>query len=591
MILKLYWSLRFAVSEIRGEWLFGLGVALAVCSVLTPTALLWGTKTGMIDTMRTRLLKDPVIRELVGQENTALSASWFAEMRKDPRVAFVIPSVRRISLYGNVSAPLTQKRVVEVAYLPTAEGDPVGGGVGWDPQKPQFPIPCMISARAAEEIGVHEGGRVVIEQSRFEDGKTTKAAFEGQIQRVLAIHESNVMAVYLPLAVVERIEDYKDGQSVPLFGWDRSEVPSMLIYDSFRLKLAHTKDSLALNASLGKLKDHKGVHLTGDPIEGSIGFTADSDGIEHSRVLAIMRELEVYEPLVRLQVGSGVLRSVSKEGPMTQTVTFSSDESSWLSYDKALALAAMDTKSNSANGVQWFEVPSSDGKLSRLGLAISEKQIRNRSVSLSPHLAGVFGAATRRPVEFNEATGEFRPLRDEYPGFRLYSRDLEDVKPLRQLCNSKGVQVRTNEDRIQSVLYLDAALGKFLTFIIVAGGLGGIGALFTSLYLSIERSRRQFAVLQILGIPRFYILVSSSLQATFMVLVGALLSFILFHIGALLLSSVLAPGSEHDASVCSLSFWQWCMLLAASVFCAVLSALLAFTRLRFNDPALIARSE
>jgi putative ABC transport system permease protein len=591
MIHKLSWSLRFAVSEIRDEWLFGLGVALAVCSVLTPTALLWGTKTGMIDTMRTRLLKDPVIRELVGQENVTLPSAWFVDIRKDPRVAFVIPSVRRISLWGNVSVPSSPGKLVEVAYLPTAEGDPVGGGIGWNPRKPQFPVPCMITSRAAEDLGITDGGRIIIEQTRSEDGKTAKAIFEGNAQRVLAPHESNLKAVYLPLPVVERIEEYKDGQAVPLFGWNRRVVPSMLIYDSLRLKLAQTEDKGALNALLGALKNQKGLKLTGDPMEGSLGLSADTDGIEHSQVLEIMREFKAFGPTARLQLDRGGRRSVLKESSKGQSITFSSDDSSWLSYEDVVSLANLEPNKNPPNAVRWFDVSVADGQMSQIGLAISDEQIVNGAVSLSPRLVGIVGAASRRHVEFNELTGEFRALHDQYPGFRLYARDLEDVKPLRQLCESKGIQVRTNEDRIQNVQSLDSALGKFLAFIIVAGGLGGIGALFTSLYLSIERSRRQFAVLQILGIPRFYVLMSTMIQATFMVFVGTFLSFILYHIGALLLSTVLVAGAEHDAKVCSLAVWQWCTLLVASVSCAVLSALMAFMRLRFNDPALIARSE
>jgi putative ABC transport system permease protein len=203
----------------------------------------------------------------------------------------------------------------------------------------------------------------------------------------------------------------------------------------------------------------------------------------------------------------------------------------------------------------------------------------------------VIGAAKRRPVEFTQATGEFRPLREQYPGFRLYARELEDVKSLRLDCAEQGIQVRTNEERIQGVLYLDSALGKFLAFIVVAGGMGGVGALFTSLYLSIERSRRQFAVLQILGIPRFHVFVSTLLQAILMVLAGGIASFVFFQIGSWLLTAVLAPENNAGGKVCELKMWQWGVLAGASVFCAFLATILALGRLRFEDPAVVARSE
>lgn len=591
MLRKLFWSFRFAVSEIRGEWLFGLGVALAVCSVMTPTALLWGTKTGMIDTMRNRLLRDPVVRELVGQENITLPTSWFDKMRSDPRVAFVIPSVRRISLYGNVSVSREAKKSVEVSYLPTAAGDPVGGGLEWDVGKPQMPIPCMITSRAAEEIGVGLGGRISLEQSRFEGGKSVKSMLESVVQRILAPHESNSMAVFLPLAVIERIEDYKDGQAVPVFGWGKSEVGSMRIYDSIRFNLKNTENKEALAEAIRKLSGFNDILVTGDPAEGSFGVATRGDGIDQSEMLILVRTFSAFDPRIRLQAEARITDDPVNTGSSSSGLLLTGDESSWLTQRVVEDLDAPLKPMTDSLAIRSLRITCEDGRSSYIRIPVPGDLAGKQAIQLPAHLTGVVGAAKRRPLEFNATTGEFRPLRDEYPGFRLYAKELEDVKALRLLCGEQGIQVGTNEDRIKSVLYLDNALGKFLAFIVVAGGLGGIGALFTSLYLSIERSRRQFSVLQILGIPRLYVFLSKVFQAVFMVLSGVLASFVFFHIGAFLLSSILASGKTDNSPVCELGFGQWCTLFGAAVLCAILSALMALKRLRFNDPALIARSE
>jgi putative ABC transport system permease protein len=212
-------------------------------------------------------------------------------------------------------------------------------------------------------------------------------------------------------------------------------------------------------------------------------------------------------------------------------------------------------------------------------------------IEVPAKLSGIIGAAKRRFVEFNEATGELRPLRKIYPGFRLYAKGLEDVRSLRRLCEEQGIQARSNEDRIHGVLSLDAALGKFLAFIVIAGGVGGAGALFTSLYLSIERSRRQFAVLQILGISRVYVLSAVLIQAVIMVVLGFLLSFVLFQIGAKLLASVIGVDPEPGTAVCRLDASQWMLLLGITLTIAVGSGFVAIARLRFRDPAIVARSE
>ena len=591
MFKRLSWAFRFAFSEIRNEWLFGLGVALAVCSVLTPTSLLWGTKSGMIDTMRSQLLKDPMIRELVGQENDALPVAWFDEMRKDPRVAFVVPSVRRISLYGNVSKSSRPDKFVEVSYLPTAAGDPVGGGLDWDPRNAELPVPSILTARGAEDLGVIEGDIIIVEQSRFEDGKTAKASFRSRVKRVLAAHESNTKALYLPLFVIERIEDYKDGRPVGIFGWNRSEVSPMEIYDSFRLNLTVDGEGGALALATKMAGSSKGVRLVAGSDGRQLEFLSTGDGVEHEKVVEIAGYFTAFKPRIELMASGECLLATTQEGGASRPIRYSPSTSASLTLEELVALPLVSEKQSEGAQVAWLEVPCGDGENSQVGVVSRGASLESGVIEISPRLVGVFGAAKRRAVEFNEATGGFRPLRAEYPGFRLYARDLEDVMPLRRLCESQGIQVRTNEDRIQGVLSLDAALGKFLLFIVLAGGVGGVGALFTSLYLSIERSRRQYAVLQIIGIPKSYVLVSAMVQGVLLVIVGTLFSFILFRIGSWLLSAILTPGMGEGANVCRLSLGQWILLLCITVSAAIVSALLASTRLRFADPALIARSE
>lgn len=592
MFRKFHWSFRFALSEIRCEWLFGLGVALAVCSVLTPTALLWGTKTGMIDTMRNRLLKDPAIREMAGEENKALPVAWFEEMRANPKVAFVIPSVRRISLYGDIYLPdAPGKPISDVGYLPTAPGDPIGGGVDQGDGYSGGPVPCMIVERHAEELGVKTGGKIMVSVSRIEHGSTVRATFEAVVRRVLKPEESNLKAVFLPLPAIERIEDYKDGRAVPVFGWNKNLCESLRIYDSFRLKVGSGADRVALGEAVQALSENKDVRITGAPEEGDIGVVSTEDGIEHAAMLQMVRLFAEFEPKILLQAEARI--AAVKTGPDSKMggMSLSGDVLSWISLKEAEEIENKPLTGSKDGTVATLAIDCGEHTPSLLRFASPSAQADQKAIRLSPSMTGIIGAAKRRPVEYTEATGEFRPLREQYPGFRLYAKDLEDVRGLRLDCAEQEIQVRTNEDRIQSVLYLDAALGKFLAFIVVAGGVGGVGALFTSLYLSIERSRRQFAVLQIIGIPRIHVFVSTMLQAILMVLAGTAAAFLFFQVGAWLLTAVLAPESASDNKVCELSICQWGVLAGASVFCAFLATLLALGRLRFRDPAVVARSE
>ncbi len=591
MIQKLFWSVRFAFAEIRNEWLFGIGVALAVSSVVTPAALLWGTKSGMIDAMRERLLREPAIRELVGQENHALPIAWFDEKTADPRVAFVIPSVRRISLYGSVAkSGSVEDFVSDVAYLPTAPGDPIGGGVGLPADYEGGGVPCMISARVAESLEAKEGDAIAITVSRIENDAIVQVSLEAKVDRVLAPGDSGAMAIYLPLPVIERIEDYKDGSAVPLFGWGKGVRDSMRTYDSFRIRFDSARSPedeaavIADSAVRGKLP------LRATSEKGEYEAVANRDGIAHGEVLELVRQFRGLDPKVLL-LAEAPFEVESSAGAAGSDGWLQGDPQEWLSLEDFEGIeAASPAQAKDDPPARVWKIATAGGT-SSLRLRLPAPVASGSRVIVAPEFLGVVGAAKRRIIDYNTDSGEFRSPRLAYPGFRLYARELEDVRPLRLECEKEGISVRTNEDRIDSVVYLDAALGKFLAFVVVAGGLGGLGALFTSLYLSIERSRRQFAVLQILGIPPLYVFLSSFLQAMIMVLAGVLASFAFFQMGSALLAAVLASEGGPNDGFCELETGQWAVLTATSLGSALLATVLARSRLRFKDPAVVARSE
>jgi ABC-type antimicrobial peptide transport system permease subunit len=237
------------------------------------------------------------------------------------------------------------------------------------------------------------------------------------------------------------------------------------------------------------------------------------------------------------------------------------------------------------------EIATQRGALSRLTIPIARSTADTGEWIAPSNLASIIGAARYQAIQYEHSTGNMLPLRDAYPGFRLYAKNLEDVAELRRELANQGIQVRTNEDRITPILTLDAALGKFLAFIITAGALGGCGALFASIHLSVERSRRSFAALQLMGVPPFYMVASSIFQAVMMVCAGTFFAFLLFQAGSNLLESVFSGSGEIESRICILTFGQWLTLLAAALVLAVVASFPALLKARCKDPAVIARSE
>ena len=579
MTRRWWWTLRFALSELRHERLFALGVAFALCSVLTTSSLLWGTRTGIISSMRAKLLGDPSVRELVAIENTTLPLKWYERMRSNPQVDFVMPSVRRISLYGGVSLSEKKGRSVEAIYMPTALGDPLGGGVEFDPIG-RGVVPCVVSASLAEEAGIGVGSLLRLEQSRNEEAKVVKVALTARVERVLEARKASQRLVLLPLPVIERIEDFKEGRAVQSLGWDRAVVPPLDIYDGFSLTLA----SPLPEARMADIAESAGLSVRidqmGDKGIEKVSFTGGETGIDFERVAQILSAVRNNAPQILPRAEA---TGTSRDGMSIKMV---SDPTGWMNVAEFLALRERKSASRDDHVITIRNRTDIDSILAM------PKLVKGVGVfEVSAQLAGVVGAAKRQPIEYDCRSGEFRPLRMGYPGFRLYSRNLEDVAKIRRRLAAEGIPVRTNEDRIDGVLTIDAALGRFLMFIISAGALGGLGALSASVYLSVERSQRSYAVLQMIGVPRRYVLASSLVQSGILVTIGNLLAFVFFHVGSQMLTAVLRGGESSEGRVCYLSAGQWLLIWVASLACAILATLPAIGKMRSADPARIARGE
>jgi hypothetical protein len=531
----------------------------------------------MIAGMREGLMNDPTVRELASVENVSLPRKWFDDSRRDPRVDFVIPSVGIINRGGTVATTNAPVRNVEVEFLPTAPGDPIGGGLHVSVSKSQ-PVPCIVSALVAEELGIVEGAILKTDVIRNDRSGIVRAPLELSVDRVLGIQETKRRLVLLPLSVIEGIGNFKKGWAVPSLDWPRSddiEDPSIL--DSLTLVF---KEPVSM-PQFGE--DVSGMGISFTVVDGdassltSVRLDGGSDGLPFP---LLKRLLSRYGD----RISTLHLHAEASANLNGNDITIRTNEAA-VSLDDFLR---MDEPGGASSGESSVQVTTSSGGASQLEVPLEEGESAGEWL-IPARLAGILGAAKRRPFSYDDKIGEVVPSFEVYAGFRLYAKRLEDVAALRRELASQGIKVRTSEDRIDSVLGLDAALGKFLAFIISAGALGGCGALFASIHLSVERSRRSFAVLQMMGIPSLYVVASSVIQAVLLVCAGTLFAFVLFQTGSHLLMAVF-PGSGGNR-VCVLSLGQWVFLLAVSLVFAVLATLPALRRTRSTDPAVIARGE
>lgn len=222
-----------AWKDLWHDWRMTLCLVLTVASIALPLLLFFGLKNGAIQTLRQRMLHDPVFMELVPQGTATYDAAWFERWRADPRVGFLVPRTRELSVSGEF-VPLPAARAdtpdgtpgsrpaktaaITADMLPTAPGD-------WLLLSYAMPIPdatgCVLTAPLAARLEVREGDSVRIRIGRQRRGGGLESAERDFVVRgVLPEQAGGLAQAFLPLEQLERMEDYRDGRAVPEWGWN-----------------------------------------------------------------------------------------------------------------------------------------------------------------------------------------------------------------------------------------------------------------------------------------------------------------------------------------------------------------------------------
>lgn len=241
--------IRLAWRDYFYERLLSACAIMGLAAVLAPLLVLFGVKSGIINTMSDRLIQDPRNREISPVGSGRYGADWFSAMRDHPNVAFVIPQTRSIAasmiLYNKNSA---NPRTLVVSLIPTGEGDPLLEQYGRISTKNTH---VVLSEPVARKLNVKAGQRVLGQVGRSVAGVKEQVAVDLQITAVLPLGAFSREAAFVRLELLEATEDYRDGRGSKTFGWTGSARPTgPRVYPSFRLYARSIYDVIDLRNML-----------------------------------------------------------------------------------------------------------------------------------------------------------------------------------------------------------------------------------------------------------------------------------------------------------------------------------------------------
>jgi putative ABC transport system permease protein len=225
---------RLALRDYFHERLLSACAIMGLAAVLAPLLVLFGVKSGIINTMSDRLIQDPRNREISPVGSGRYSEDWFSALSNRSDVAYVIPQTRSIAasmiLYKKDA---NKPRTLVVSLIPTSEGDPLLRQYGSLPVKARQ---VVLSESAARKLMVKAGQQIIGKVGRSVAGSKQQVMVNLNIAGILPHEAFTREGAFVRLELLEATEDYRDGRGSEAFGWPGKMRPAgSRIYPSFRL--------------------------------------------------------------------------------------------------------------------------------------------------------------------------------------------------------------------------------------------------------------------------------------------------------------------------------------------------------------------
>jgi putative ABC transport system permease protein len=595
-----------AALHLRHEWILTLCLVIALAAVISPLLVLLGLKHGTIQTLRERLVEDPVFREIRPAQTREFKPEWFKDVASWPGIGFLTPTILPLSSVVSMVRGETDKTEL-FDLIPTAPGDPLllenGGVVPEDGE-------AVLTAEAARRLGLSAGGEAVARVTRFRGGRTENVEVRLRVAAVLDMRAGSLARVYAPLSFVLDVEAYKEGYAASARGWAGDTPEPYASFDGAVLVLPEplppiVRSGLVINTGFGRITeispDGARDLLGFSPPQGLAVYNLLSPGasITASNLRAIEQKLRghtrVLLPYVRdvvVKRGDEELRLVGLSLDEEQAELLGLPKTPWGGYTGRLPERIL--------GVLWPSGKVSAGEKTALrssGVAELEFDLQPAGETALEHpvvpveLLGVLRTATQRAVTFDRASERFEMARGGYRGFRLYAHSIDDVPGLYHRLKNQGLEVIAEVEAIERIQVLDRGLTRLFWLIALLGLFGGTAVLVSSLYAAVERRRRDLGVLRLLGFARRHVFFFPIVQGLMIAALGLAAGFGGYGALAATINHAFASELAPGEAFCVLPGPYVPVFCLITLALAALASLAAAWRATCIDPAEVIREQ
>ncbi len=162
-----------------------------------------------------------------------------------------------------------------------------------------------------------------------------------------------------------------------------------------------------------------------------------------------------------------------------------------------------------------------------------------------------------------------------YPGFRLYTRLIDDVASLQENFRRQGIEVQTRAADIELVQRMDSNLSTVFWAIAIIGLVGFSLSLGASLWANVDRKRKELSVLRLVGFRTESIVWFPITQSLYTAILGWGLAVAIYYVAAWSINEMMVMQLAGGEQVCRLLPEHLAISFGLTVVSAVLSAGLA----------------
>jgi putative ABC transport system permease protein len=608
--------IRLAVADLRHDWVMAASLIVAIGAVITPLLLVLGLKYGLVEFQRQRLVQDPVYREIRPTQVREFPDEFFAQIRVRPDVGFILPSILRGA--SSVSATAGGDQRVQLDLLPTAAGDPLLRENG-------APVPregeVVVSQAAAERLRVAAGGSVTLAIDRRFQSRSETVTAVLRVVGVLQPRADPLDRIYVPFSLAEDIEGWREGKAVPMRGWGGGVAVPYASYDGVlavtqRALPATEENRLQINTGIGRvqrLSEADGLALLprsteaepgasfyqlatiGTPLlAGSLGTLGNMFRPYGAILLPTVVSLEAQLPASGVPTGLRVA-AVSLADETARRLGIAPlpwGRSPIAEQFHTLNQILLPPELQVADGTQiTLRMRAADGPWLDLPLRAVGAAPAGGPAIVPAELAGILRTAAERRVVMSAEYGVPVLGRPAYRGFRLYARGIEDVAGLSRFFNEAGIEIAAQLGDIQRVQSLDRGLTRLFWLVATVGMLGGIASLAASLHAAVQRKRRDFGMLRLMGLPKGGLLGFPLAQSLAVALLSFGLALAGFFVCSNVINTVFAADLPLGHRLCYLPPGHMAAAGALTVVLSALSAIRAGVVAMRIDPAEAIRVE